>query len=101
MKILRISGFVLLCLFAGAAAAHALYLAVNDNGDGSVTVNAAFSTGGSAAHAELRLEDDSGRVLWRGATDDAGSATFRKPQVPYLIILESDSGHSVEQDGPP
>lgn len=83
------------------AFAHAVYMSVNDNGDGSVTVGAAFSTGGAAPHADVRLEDDTGRILWQGSTDDAGNATFPKPDVPYLIILESDKGHSVEEDGPP
>lgn len=97
---MRLPAALLAAAAAAQVSAHAIFMTVNDNGDGSVTVGAAFSTGGTAGLAKVRLEDQSGRTLWQGRTDADGNATFPKPGVPYLIILESGREHSVEEEGP-
>ena len=51
------------------ALAHTLYMTVEDNEDGTVTVQGMFSTGAIASRVEVRLENEKGKVLWKGKTD--------------------------------
>jgi hypothetical protein len=44
-------------------------MTVEDNEDGSVTARGMFSTGAIAARVEVRLEDEKGKVLWKGKAD--------------------------------
>jgi hypothetical protein len=82
--------------------AHTLYMTVEDNEDGSVTVQGMFSTGAIGTGIEVRLEDEKGKVLWKGRTDDYGESTFKKPDVPYTIIMDfgPGPGHQAREEGP-
>ena len=82
--------------------AHTLYMTVEDNDNGTVTVQGMFSTGAIAASVEVRLEDEKGKVLWKGRTDDDGECTFKKPGVPYTIIMDfgPGPGHQAREEGP-
>ena len=84
------------------AFAHTLYMTVEDNEDETVTVQGMFSTGAIAAKVEVRLEDEKGKVLWKGKTDDYGECTFKKPGVPYTIIMDfgPGPGHQAREEGP-
>ncbi len=84
------------------AFAHTLYMTVEDNEDGSVTIQGMFSTGATGAGIEVRLEDENGKVLWKGKTDDDGECTFKKPGVPYTIIMDfgPGPGHQAREEGP-
>ena len=84
------------------AFAHTLFMTVEDNEDGTVTVQGMFSTGALGAWVEVRLEDEKGKVLWKGKTDDYGECTFRKPNVPYTIIMDfgPGPGHQAREEGP-
>lgn len=85
----------------GAAQAHTLFMSVEDNEDGTVTVEGIYSTGAEAAMTEVRLEDAStGKVLFKGKTDADGSLTFLKPGVPYIIVMDGGPGHTVDEEGP-
>jgi hypothetical protein len=99
------------CLFACLALslilnlhvlAHTLYMTVEDNEDGTVTVQGMFSTGAIAVGVEVRLEDEKGKVLWKGKTDDDGECTFKKPDMPYTIIVDfgPGPGHQAREEGP-
>jgi hypothetical protein len=82
--------------------AHTLYMTVEDNEDGTVTVQGMFSTGAIAARVEVRLEDEKGKVLWKGKTDDYGECTFQKSNVSYTIIMDfgPGPGHQAREKGP-
>jgi hypothetical protein len=82
--------------------AHILYMTVDDNEDGTVTVHGMFSTGATGVEIEVRLEDEKGKVLWEGKTDDDGECTFKKPGVPYTIIMDfgPGPGHQAREEGP-
>ena len=84
--------------------AHTLYMTVedNENGNGTVTVQGMFSTGAIAAKVEVRLEDEKGKALWKGKTDDDGECTFEKPEGPYTIIMDfgPGPGHQAREKGP-
>jgi hypothetical protein len=84
------------------AFAHTLFMTVEDNEDRMVIVQGMFSTGAIAASVEVRLEDEKGKVLWKGRTDDDGECTFKKPGVPYTIIMDfgPGPGHQAMEEGP-
>jgi hypothetical protein len=50
----------------------------------------------------VRLEDEKGKVLWKGNTDNDGECTFKKPNVPYTIIMDfgPGPGHQAREEGP-
>ena len=93
---------VLALILNSQAFAHTLFMTVEDNEDGTVTVQGMFSTGAIAARVEVRLEDEKGRVLWKGKTDEYGECMFRKPGVPYTIIMDfgPGPGHQAREEGP-
>jgi len=93
---------VLALILNSQAFAHTLFITVEDNEDGTVTVQGMFSTGAIAAWVEVRLEDKKGKVLWKGKTDDDGECTFKKPNVPYTIIMDAGPGpgHQAREEGP-
>lgn len=93
---------VLVLIVNSQGFAHTLYMTVEDNDDGTVTVQGMFSTGAIAARVEVRLEDEKGRILWKGKTDDYGECTFKKPGVPYTIIMDfgPGPGHQAREKGP-
>ena len=101
--LLGLFAFMALALILNSHAwAHTLFMTVEDNEDGTVTVQGMFSTGAVAAMVEVRLEDENGKVLWKGRTDDGGECTFRKPNVPYTIIMDfgPGPGHQAMEKGP-
>lgn len=82
--------------------AHTLFMTVEDNENGIVTVQGMFSTGATGAGIEVWLEDEKGKVLWKGKTDDYGECTFKKPGVFYTIIMDFGPGprHQAREEGP-
>lgn len=91
---------ILALILNSQALAHTLYMTVEDNEDGTVTVQGMFSTGAIGTGIEVRLEDEKGKVLWKGKTDDDGECTFKKPGVPYTIIMDFGPGHQAREEGP-
>jgi hypothetical protein len=83
---------IMVLALSSQAFAHTLFMTVEDNEDGTVTVQGMFSTGAIAASVEVRLEDKKGKVLWKGKTDADGECTFKKPGVPYTIIMDFGPG---------
>ena len=95
--------FMALALILNSQAfAHTLFMTGEDNENGTVTVQGMFSTGAIAASVEVRLEDEKGKVLWKVKTDDDGECTFKKPDVPYTIIMDfgPGPGHQAREEGP-
>ena len=94
--------FMLVLALHSQVIAHTLYMTVEDNEDGTVTVQGMFSTGAIAVLVEVRLEDKKGGTLWKGRTDDDGECTFKKPGVPYTIIMDfgPGPGHQAREEGP-
>ena len=93
---------ILVLALSSQAFAHTLFMTVEDNEDGTVTVQGMFSTGAVAAMVEVRLEDEKGKVLWKGKTDAAGECTVKKPGVFYTIIMDfgPGPGHQAMEEGP-
>jgi len=93
---------VLALILNSQTLAHTLFMTVEDNEDGTVTVQGVFSTGAIAVGVEVRLEDEKGKALWEGKTDADGECTFKKPGVPYTIIMDfgPGPGHQAREEGP-
>ena len=91
---------VLALILNSQALAHTLFMTVEDNENGTVTVQGMFSTGAIAVGVEVRLEDEKGKALWEGKTDDYGECTFKKPGVFYTIIMDFGPGHQAREEGP-
>ena len=89
-----------LAIFASMASAHTLAVFSDDNGDGTVTIEAVYSTQEVPVFAEVRLENAKGNILWKGRIDEDGLCTFKKPEVPYTIIVDAGPGHRAEVNGP-
>jgi len=89
-----------LALFASRVSAHTLVVFSDDNGDGTVTIEAVYSTQEIPVFAEARLEDAEGNVLRKGRIDEDGLCTFKKPEVPYTIIVDAGPGHRAKVNGP-
>lgn len=77
-------------------------MSVDDNENGTVTVLGMFSTGAIGSNIEIRLENKQGKVVWKGKTDSFGECTFKKPGVPYTIIMDFGPGvgHQARESGP-
>jgi hypothetical protein len=86
-------------LFASSALAHTLIVLTDDNEDGTITIEAVYSTQEIPVFAEVRLEDDKGKVLWKGKIDEDGLCTFKKPDVSYRIIVDAGPGHKAVVKG--
>lgn len=90
----------LLLLGATLVEAHTLHFIVEDNEDGSVTVEVMYSDGSIGAFTQVRLEGSNRSLLWKGKTDADGLVTFPKPSVPYTIIVDGGPGHIAQKKGP-
>ena len=93
---------VLTLILNSQAFDHTLYMTVEDNEDVTGTVQGMFSTGAIGTGIEVRLEDENGKVLWKGKTDADGECTFKKPGVFYTIIMDfgPGPGHQGREEGP-
>jgi hypothetical protein len=87
---------------ANPAQAHKPLLAVEDNRDGTIYVEAGFSDGSSAAgHKIILTEEKSGKVLSEHRVGEDGTLELKKPSVPYTVTLDAGEGHVVTETGPP
>ena len=92
---------VLLSLFALTGLAHTPLLYLEDNGDGTIYIEAGFSDGSSGAGMIVRLEDEESRSLWESVLDDFGAAeSVPIPEVqPYYVVFVGGPGHEVRKEG--
>lgn len=92
---------ILICLAcSGLAQAHSLHLEVSDNGDGTMLIRGAFSTGETAAGAMVRLvARSSGTVLTELRLPTLGEIELPIPAEPYDIVLDGGPGHGVRKAG--
>lgn len=99
-RLVYLAVLLFLVLFASSALAHTLAVFADENGDGTVTIEAVYSTQEIPVFAEVRLEDAEEKVLWKGKIDEDGLCTFKKPEVAYTIIVDAGPGHKAEVKGP-
>ena len=93
---------VLLCCSVSLAEAHKPLMAVEDNNDGTIYLEAGFSDGSSAAgHKIVLKEEKTGKVISEHKVGEDGTLEVDKPKVPYTVTLDAGEGHVVTVDGPP
>ena len=97
-KILLSALFALLT----SASAHGVLLLVEDNGDGTIYIEAGLSTGGSAQGASVIIrEKASGKPVSTDLTiPDEGHLNIEQPKVPYTVTVRLSEGHEVTKNGP-
>lgn len=88
-------------LIAVSASAHTPLLYIEDNEDGTIYIEGAFSDGSSGSGMAVRLEDTNGNVLWEGVLDEFGAVeSVPIPDVrPYYVIFDAGPGHVVTKEG--
>ncbi len=101
MKKFALLAICLFCAmpFAATAQAHSLALSCLDNGDATVTCDAEFSDGSSAAGCEVRVNNEKGDIVTSGKIDQDGEYSFKKPEGAYVVTLDGGEGHSIQLDG--
>jgi hypothetical protein len=81
--------------------AHNALLFVEDNGDGTIYIEAGSSTGGPAGDARVIVRDkETNQPLSSFSMPDSGKINVPTPKVPYLVTLDMGSGHVVTRTGP-
>lgn len=81
--------------------AHNALLFTEDNGDGTIYIEAGLSTGESAAGAQITIRDKStGQPLSKFVLPDSGKINIQMPAVPYTITLDLGVGHIITKTGP-
>jgi hypothetical protein len=94
-------GSIMILSLGQIADAHKPLLAVEDNRDGTIFIEAAFSDGSSAAGHKIVIKDkESGKVLSEHRVGEDGGLTISKPSVKYTVTLDAGKGHVITQDGP-
>jgi hypothetical protein len=86
---------VALALSAPAVLGHSPVCSCFDNADGTITCEGGFSDGSSAAGVAIRVLDARERVLLEGKMDDAGTYSFRKPEVAYHVVFDAGQSHVI------
>jgi hypothetical protein len=95
-----LAGTILLSL-SSPVFAHKPLLSVGDNQDGTVSVEAGFSDGASAAGHKIILKDEkTGSVIAEHRVGEDGTLQLKKPSVPYIVVLDAGEGHVVSKTGP-
>ena len=81
------------------ADAHAPLISCFDNDDGTVTCEAGYSDGASAAGQVVRVREATTRLIEEAVFDQTGAYTFKKPAVPFLVEFYGDASHVAQFDG--
>jgi hypothetical protein len=94
---------LLLILFIAAAAAfaHTPLLMIADNGDGTLTVEGAFSTGAGAAGIDFYVKNKlEGKILLHQKFPESSTIEIEIPPEPYYLVFDGGPGHKIVKEGP-
>jgi len=81
--------------------AHTALLFTEDNGDGTVYIEAGLSTGESVSGAKIIIKDKTtGQPISTFLLPDSGKTNIKMPDVPYIVTLDLGVGHIVTKTGP-
>ncbi len=100
-KVIYFFFFILCCTTAMTALAHTPVLMLEDNEDGTVTVEGGFSTGAGAEGVMCYVKTiKDGKILLSQQFPESSSITVEIPEEPYLIIFDGGPGHKIVKKGP-
>ncbi|MDQ7781908.1 MAG: hypothetical protein RDU20_03450 [Desulfomonilaceae bacterium] len=92
---------IMLVFSIHCAFAHKPLLAVEDNKDGTMYIEAAFSDGSSAAGHKIVIKDDAtGKVLSEHRVGEDGTLELPVPKVKHTVTLDAGEGHKLTVEGP-
>lgn len=95
MKTSVVLGLALAAAVAAPALAHAPILDCFDNGDDTITCEAGYSDGSSAAGQTIRVRDIDHKLVFEAEFDEDGSYTFDRPDSPeFHIEFIGDDAHA-------
>jgi hypothetical protein len=87
--------------FCGTVEAHKPLLSVGDNQDGTISIEAGFSDGASAAGHKIILKDEKTEaVISEHRVGEDGTLQLKKPSVAYTVTLDAGEAHIVVKAGP-
>ena len=93
-RLITLSLFI--ALATTPALAHTPLCSCYDNGDGSITCEGGFSDGSSASGVEMRVKDDSGKIMVQGKMDEDSEYTFEQPRGKYTVVFDAGEGHRIQ-----
>jgi hypothetical protein len=98
-----------LCIFCpfmlfltATLSAHTPLLVLEDNADGTLTIQGGFSTGQGAAGVDLYVKNRlEGKVLLHLKFPEISEIEIDIPEEPYYLVMDAGPGHKVVKLGPP
>lgn len=101
MALAAILAVTMVMYVCGPVQAHKPLLSVGDNQDGTISIEAGFSDGSSAAGHKIILKDEKTEaVISDHRVGEDGTLQLKKPSVPYTVTLDAGEGHIVVKAGP-
>jgi hypothetical protein len=92
---------IIFSLAPGLSWAHKPLLGVSDNNDGTMSIEAGFSDGSSAAGHKIILKNQqTGEILLEQKVGEDGTLDLKKPTVNFTVTLDAGEGHTVTKEGP-
>ncbi len=93
---------LILCIAAAPAMAHTPLLMLEDNEDGTLTVEGGFSTGAGAAGVDFYVKAKvDQRIILQDKFPESSIIELDIPKEPYYLVFDGGPGHKVVKDGVP
>ncbi|PIE70046.1 MAG: hypothetical protein CSA22_09930 [Deltaproteobacteria bacterium] len=93
--------FIFCSSMAMTALAHTPFLILMDNEDGTLTIEAGFSTGAGAEGVTCSVKTlKDGNIVLSQRFPASSSITIQIPKEPYQVIFDGGPGHKVVKKGP-
>ncbi len=81
--------------------AHTPLLMLEDNDDGTLTVEGGFSTGAGAAGVDFYVKRKiDGSIILQQKFPESSIIDITIPQEPYYLVFDGGPGHKIVKDGP-
>ena len=92
-------GFFLAPIVSAHTPLCSCYEEENEDGTISIICEGGFSDGSSGAGVKMLVVEKEGRlIILKGKMNEDSEFTFKKPDVPYIVLYDAGPGHVVEVD---
>ncbi len=99
-KPLVLGVFFFFCFTTGLFA-HTPLLMIEDNDDGTLTVEGGFSTGAGAAGVDFYIKAKMDKsIILHQKFPESSIIEVTIPQEPYYLVFDGGPGHKIVKDGP-
>jgi hypothetical protein len=93
------SAIAFLVAGTSTSTAHAPLLSCFENENATITCEAGYSDGSSAAGQIIRVREQSGRLILESVFDPSSVFVFSKPSAPFVVDFIGDPSHVATFDG--